>query len=411
MRAVDAVHRAWDVARSRIRRHWPAALVLFRRARDLYASRPGRFERLRATCIGTAEDMRERPYARLQDEHEQQARLAGYPARAEMVIEINNTCNIDCLMCKTSLSTRRKGTMKPEMLEIAARRARDEGVRVVELHTIGDPLANPRLHDVLQILRRYGLRTGLTTNGLLLYRHVDTLLEFRDVCSNIWFSIDGATPAVYERIRAGGKWDQLLTNLELARTRLRAGGYDVLIGMVVSAENIAEVGLFVERFRDYVSAPYSRLRFSFVNSLSPDNQYFERTNLFPTHTVLNAPCRLVVRPEAHVLIDGRVSVCCRDYDGSLVVGSLVEQPLRAVFADVPLKALQEAHRARDVAAYPLCSSCFVVDSRLAVLFNGLLSYLLYRHPDRPAAFYQDRVDRFVRMFRLGDWSAYPSLFN
>ena len=27
-------------------------------------------------------------------------------------LEINNTCNIDCLMCKTSLATRKKGKME-----------------------------------------------------------------------------------------------------------------------------------------------------------------------------------------------------------------------------------------------------------------------------------------------------------
>jgi len=401
--------RVWGAVAGRIRRHCPAALTFVRAARDFCANRPARFERLRAECVTTAEEMRARPFARLQDEQEQRARAAGYQGRTEMVIEINNTCNIDCLMCKTSLSTRRKGTMKPDMLETAARRARDHGVGVVELHTIGDPLANPRLRDVMEILRRYGLRTGITTNGLLLHRHIETLLEFRDVCSNIWFSVDGATPAVYEHIRAGGKWDQLLSNLELARTRLR--GYDRLIGMVVSADNVGEVGLFVELFRSYVTAPHSRLKFSFVNSLSPDNQYFDRTNLFPNHTVLNAPCRFVLTPEAHVLIDGRVSICCRDYDGTLVVGNVMESALGAMFADGPLKALQAAHRVRDVASYPLCSTCFLVDTRLAVLFNGVFSYLMYRHPDERAAFYQDRVDRFVGMFRQGDWSAYPSLFN
>ena len=403
--------RMWNAVEGRIRRHVPVALMSYRSARDLYSSRPSRFEQLRTMCIGTAEDMTRRPFGLLQDEHEQRARTAGYPPRADLVIEINNTCNIDCLMCKTSLSTRPKGAMKAHVLDTAARQAKEQGIRVVELHTIGDPLANPRLRDVLQILRRYGLRTGITTNGLLLYRHIDTLLDFRDVCSHISFSVDGATAPVYEQIRAGGKWEQLLDNLDLARTRLRPGGFDVRMSMVVSAANVSEVGLFIERFRDYVTAPHSRLQFSLVNSLSPDNQYFDQTNLFANHTVQNAPCRLVMGPEAHILIDGRVSVCCRDYDGSLVIGNVLEKPLDAIFNDRPLKTLQEAHYARNLAGYPLCSTCFVTDERLARLLNGVLSYVLYQHPDQPAVFYQERVDRFVSMFQRGDWSSYPSLFN
>ena len=35
------------------------------------------------------------------------------------ILEINNTCNIDCLMCRTSLATRKKGRIKDEILEVA----------------------------------------------------------------------------------------------------------------------------------------------------------------------------------------------------------------------------------------------------------------------------------------------------
>jgi len=400
-----------NMARNRILRHCPPAVRLFRECRDFYLHRDSQFEKLRADCLETVRDMTERPFAMLQAEHEQQAYDEGYPTRAHMTIEINNTCNIDCLMCKTSLSTRRKGTISSETLESAAQQAKKHGVRYVELHTIGDPLANPRLRDVLRIFRRYGLRVGISTNGLLLYRHLDTLLEFRDVCSGIWFSIDGATPSTYEKIRAGGKWDELLRNMELAWSRLRPGGYDIRIGMVVSADNIGEVGLFIERFRSYVRAPHSRLQFAFVSSLSPDNQYFHEVNLFRNHTALNVPCRQVVRPSAHMLVDGRVTVCSRDYDGSLVIGNLADKPLEEILVDRPMKTLQEAHRVREVAAYPLCQTCFLVDTRLGTLFNGLLSYLLFNHPTQRSDFYQERVDRFVQMFQHDDYSGYPTLFH
>jgi sulfatase maturation enzyme AslB (radical SAM superfamily) len=190
-----------------IKKAFPALPVAYRRYRSRwqhpssqYASAPKRFEAL-------VRDINDTPFPQFQAEYfDGQLDLTPEVSSASIaVIEINNTCNIDCLMCMTSLSTRKKGRMTPELLELTVQRATDFGAREVELHTIGDPLANPRIGDVLALLRRHGVRTGIATNGLLLHRHVDTLLEYIDVCSSISFSIDGATPPTYERIRAGGK--------------------------------------------------------------------------------------------------------------------------------------------------------------------------------------------------------------
>ena len=158
-------------------------------------------------------------------------------------------------MCMTSLSTRNKGRMDPELLDLAVQRATELGAREVELHTIGDPLANPRFEDVLALLRRHAVRTGITTNGLLLHRHVDALIEYVDVCSSISISIDGATAPTYERIRAGGKWEQLIENMEIAKRRLKPSGFRLRSSMVVSRENVHEVGLCIERFRGDVTDP------------------------------------------------------------------------------------------------------------------------------------------------------------
>ena len=76
-------------------------------------------------------------------------------------LEINNTCNIDCIMCKTSLATRKKGKMNSETLHVALERLKEAGITHVTLHTIGDPLANPRLKEVFIELRRYNMKCML----------------------------------------------------------------------------------------------------------------------------------------------------------------------------------------------------------------------------------------------------------
>jgi MoaA/NifB/PqqE/SkfB family radical SAM enzyme len=387
-----------------VKKTFPAGPGIYRRYRSRWRYRRSHYAGAPKRFAALVREINERPFTQLQAEQFER-QLGQDPTEASSlsnaVIEINNTCNIDCLMCKTSLSTRKKGRMDPEMLELAVRRATELGAREVELHTIGDPLANPRFAEVLALLRRHAVRTGITTNGLLLHRHVDTLLEYVDVCSSISISIDGATAPTYERIRAGGKWEQLMANMELAERRLKPNGFRVRSSMVVSRDNVHEVGLYIERFRRHVTDPRLDLVFTFVNSLAPDNEYFEATNLFPVHTYSTTPCPQVSGPVSHTLVDGRVTVCCRDYDGSLVVGDIRQQSLADIFRGDAMRALQRAHAARDVSAYALCRTCFSVDHRIERAFNELTTYLLHFFPHETARFYQEYVDQCIAMFAKG----------
>lgn len=314
------------------------------------------------------------------------------------VVEINNTCNINCLMCNTNMAERQKGTMKLDLLEKNLHELKANGITLVEAHTIGDPLAHPRLADVLAVFRRVGMPLALTTNGLLIERHMDTLIKYSDVAGDICLSIDGATKETYERVRAGGKWEVLLHNIGLAHSHLKPRGYGLGTHMVLSRENIHEVGLFIELFRRYVNP--RRMLFGFVNSLSPDTSYFRQMNLFPRDTYPKIPCSLPFT-SFWVHIDGRVSSCCRDYHGELIVGDVKQNPIRDVWNGEAFRRLRDAHMRRDVTSYRLCANCDMVDPRISEAFTAMMSYLLWQSPNSPSGYYQAWVDRFIDTIGAG----------
>ena len=68
--------------------------------------------------------------------------------------------------------------MNVELAEKYVKEMRENGIKSVLLHTIGDPLANTKLKDYLRILRKYKMQAGLSTNGLMLDKHVETLAEY-----------------------------------------------------------------------------------------------------------------------------------------------------------------------------------------------------------------------------------------
>ena len=200
------------------------------------------------------------------------------------ILEINNSCNINCVMCDTKSSTRKKKLMSLELCEESARQMKEKGITEVLLHTIGDPLANAKLKDYLKILRKYNLQVGISTNGLMLEKHVDTLAEYFDICSNIRFSIDGVKKETYEKIRFGGIFEKLIENLDLAEKKLKKIGYEFMIDLVITKDNFNELGEFIVFFRKYVNNPHKNMGFHFMNSLSPSNDYFLQHNVLEEHT-------------------------------------------------------------------------------------------------------------------------------
>jgi MoaA/NifB/PqqE/SkfB family radical SAM enzyme len=377
--------------RQMVGRYAPKAVTVYRDYRYAKTNTDDVFEKKLARMRQIATSIDDVSYAGSIDSGPQP--IAG--SRSHAILEINNTCNIDCLMCKTSLSTRKKGKITEENLTASLDRMAEEGVETVALHTIGDPLSNPALETVFQELRKRRMRAGISTNGLLLHRFMDMFPKYLDVCSLIRFSIDGATKETYERIRFGGNWEQLLENLELARTVLAPAGINTEVAMVVSRDNLSEVGAYIKFFSNYVRRPVRDMSIGVINSLSPDTKYFDMFNLFPKHTYSNSQCSSMSAPTPFIHLNGNFSVCCRDYDGSLKIGNIFETPIADIRKGEELETLRKEFFSGDLSNLPLCATCATVDGRVAGLFSTFTKLMLFKLPDAPAEVYQSAVDRFV----------------
>jgi len=344
-----------------------------------------------ANAIRSIADMEENPYDKVRPTKYGPAKKQSRHA----IVEINNTCNLNCAMCQTLSATRKRGRMEIELLRETLETLVADGITNVALHTLGDPLANPRLGEVMAELRRFGLTTSICTNGLLLERHVDTLIEYMDISPSIAFSVDGATAETYEKIRIGGKFDELLRQLEISNQRLRPKGMTVKIHCTLSKDNLGEVGEFIDTFRKYVPRPAQDLSFGVITGLAPDNTYFHTVNPFPNLSHKNVMCWRPKGDPLWVNVDGTVSACCRDYHGDLVIGNIQDSTYRELQESEGLKKLQAAHESADLSAYPPCDTCFRPDKRLDEIMNALIQYALHRQPDADAGLYQDYTDKVV----------------
>lgn len=291
-------------------------------------------------------------------------------------IETTNACNLNCVMCQTKLSKRPVGYMELGLFEKIIRECRQIGVERVAFHTVGEPFMHKELGEHLRIAHENNVRVSLSTNGQILTpQHVKSIIEFPPHL--IRYSIDGATKDTYERTRVGGKFETLMSNLEVMRDAMEQAGVDipVKIGVVVLEENIHELVLFLDVFKEFVHDSGS-IGFSMPNSLSAgeSKDYFRG---FGTTVTSRVPCRMLWGSTS-ILYDGRVSACTRDYHGELIMGNILEQSLLDIWNGEKYNNLRKKHLERDVPDIPMCNNCFDSASRSEDAKLSICLQLLHR---------------------------------
>lgn len=143
------------------------------------------------------------------------------PAPSYLQIEPSAICNLRCPMCAINYRhVRGQLLMKYDLFQ----RIIDgcPGIRRLHLQGVGEPLLHPGFFDMVSYAAAKGITVTTNTN-LLLLTGATALRCVASGLAAIYVSVDGATPDVYESIRAGARFEQLMRCLELLNRARKAG--------------------------------------------------------------------------------------------------------------------------------------------------------------------------------------------
>jgi len=129
-------------------------------------------------------------------------------------LETSAQCQLKCPLCFLRSYTERP---EPSLMPLAVARAAAPhlaGLESVDLTGWGEPLLNPRLFEIIAIVREhFSGRLAMTTNGLLLDRKaMSRLIDFE--LDTVCVSVDAAGERAYNRARPGGDFSRLMRSLE-----------------------------------------------------------------------------------------------------------------------------------------------------------------------------------------------------
>ena len=138
------------------------------------------------------------------------------PTGYSRILQIHPTrqCNLSCLHCYSSSSPHEKEHLTLKLLCDAMSDAAEAGFNYVSLSG-GEPMLYKPLVELLEHARQLGMRTAVTTNGMLLTEQ--KVAQLREVVDVLAISIDGV-PFSHNRIRGSQiAFDTMKTRLPLLR--------------------------------------------------------------------------------------------------------------------------------------------------------------------------------------------------
>ena len=266
----------------------------------------------------------------------------------KVYLEITNRCNLRCRFCP---GTRREpGRLsEAEFRQILAKL--HPYTNYLYFHLMGEPLCHPELAQFLHLAQQSGFRVILTTNGTLLPKQKDLLLNAPALhkinISLHAFEANDLNMSFSDYLEGCFAFGKAAQGGPLVVYRLwNRGGAD---------EKNAEILAAMERV---FPKPWVTERRGTRISHRVYLEYGEKFD-WPDLSAEDGGGALFcygLRDQIGVLCDGTVVPCCLDHEGNIPLGNLLTQSMEEILSSERTRALYDGFSRRE-AVEPLCRRC------------------------------------------------------
>ena len=146
-----------------------------------------------------------------------------------LTVSLGNYCNHACLWCTVyAVQQAQVRHMDFDKLVAFLERARDRGLKAVGYVGNGEPTAYPKFRELTNAVKAMGLEQGMFTNGHLLDRYMDEVLNN---FTYIRISLDAGSTEVHDEMHdVKGHFPKIIRNLE-ALVKKRETAWSPTIGV------------------------------------------------------------------------------------------------------------------------------------------------------------------------------------
>ncbi len=266
----------------------------------------------------------------------------------KIYVEITNACNFNCSFCFQS--KRKKMYMSPEVFSAILFSIRPY-TNYIYLHVLGEPLLHPHINELLSIAEEQGFFINMTTNGSLLAKRKEILVQHKIRQYNI--SLHDAEENLLE-----SEWGSYLENVTSFAQNQSESSYFSLRLWNEGSESSIRYNQFCEAFLQEKFAV--ELMVNCRNLKLADHIYLQRSSRFgwPGGEEKGEERRncYALRDHIAVLSDGTVVPCCLDADGNMALGNILQESLETILQKERTQHIAEGFRQHRVVE-SFCKTC------------------------------------------------------
>jgi radical SAM protein with 4Fe4S-binding SPASM domain len=258
-------------------------------------------------------------------------------------IESTNLCNAKCVFCPRDEMHRRQGVMDMDLFKKVVDECADLGITHVRVHNYGEPFLDKQLVEKVRYAKSRGIaEVGMISNGSLIDEPIaQGMIDAGLDAINI--SVDASGKEVFESTRLNLEYDVVIRNIEtLVRLRKASGRVrPKLILSFVRQNNSADEHDFIEHWRTIADKVHITDLHNWAGTLNATSD-------------VNYPCYRMWQTFT-VLWDGRVSLCCADFDGRHILGDLRTSTIADIWNGPAYREVRRQHL--ESGGPEICRSC------------------------------------------------------
>ena len=267
---------------------------------------------------------------------------------SKIYLEISNLCNLSCAFCPGT--HRAKKALNEDEFAALLPKIRPY-TNFLYFHLMGEPLLHPKLQRFLELAGEAGFKVILTTNGTLLARQQEMLLNAPalhkvNISLHAFEANDLAIP-FQEYLTGCFEFGKAAEGKKLISYRLwNQGGQD---------EKNDEI---LATMKEFFAEPWAEERRGLRIGQRVYLEYgdkFDWPDLSAADGGEGVFCH-GLRDQLGILCDGTVVPCCLDHEGDIALGNLFRESMDEILESPRAKAIYEGFSQRK-ATEELCRKC------------------------------------------------------
>ena len=200
-------------------------------------------------------------------------------------LAIDESCNLRCPSCRKKLIFHKQGSQYNKGIKLADKINKwlNGHIFPIQVHigSDGDPFASHVYRHFMEHTPQVNWITySLLTNGLLFEEFYPRIPHVINSLQELGVSIDGASKETYEKLRLGGKWDNINRNLECMANLKQKHGFRFILHFVVKQGNYHEMNAIIDLGKKYDA---DRVWLNKIENWNTFNDFNKENIINPAH--------------------------------------------------------------------------------------------------------------------------------